>query len=202
MARARISKQLPQEPTAFEIEAFFTFSTDERAAIEARRRPELQLGLALLIGFLRLGGRLLDAVRIVPAVLWQHLSAQLSIAPPGLASRRALYRRAQTLREHHQIGCEALGFRWFTEHKRRALLHAIREELLCIGDRHRLLRFARRWMYEHHLIFVHERQLRSMIATAMHQYMKRNWQDKFAPQLKSHCATAGAKKLSSRTPAP
>ena len=45
-------KQLPRELSAFEIEAFFTFSEAERATIETRRRPELQLGLALQIGFL------------------------------------------------------------------------------------------------------------------------------------------------------
>src|SRR5271157_158070 len=117
-----------------------------------------------------MSGRLLDSVRIVPPVLWWHLGAQLSIAPPELASLRALYRRAQTLREHHQIAREALGFRWVTEHERRELLPAIREELARTGDHNRLLRFARRWMYEHQLIVVYERQLRSMIRTAVHQY--------------------------------
>ena len=31
------------------------------------------LGLALQIGFLRMSGRLLDAVRIIPPLLWRHL---------------------------------------------------------------------------------------------------------------------------------
>src|SRR5450631_1952946 len=56
-------KQLPRELTAFEIEAFFTFTLAERQLIEDRRRPALKLGLALQIGFLRMCGRLLDAVR-------------------------------------------------------------------------------------------------------------------------------------------
>lgn len=163
-------KQLPRELSAFEIEAFFTFSEAERATIAARRRPALQLGLALQIGFLRMSGRLLDALRIVPPALWRHLGAQLSITPPELASLRALYQRAQTLREHHQIACKALGFRWASEHERLALLRAIREELARTGDRNRLLRFARQWMYEYQLIIVHERQLRSMIDEALHQF--------------------------------
>ena len=50
-------KQLPRELTAFEIEAFFNYTTTEREVIEARRRPELKLGLALQIGFLRMSGR-------------------------------------------------------------------------------------------------------------------------------------------------
>ena len=60
-------KRLPRDLTAFEVEAFFTFSVAERRVIEARRGPELKLGLALQIGFLRMSGRLLDALRIVPA---------------------------------------------------------------------------------------------------------------------------------------
>ncbi len=79
-------KQLPRELSAFEIEAFFTLSVAEPAVIEGRRRPELQLGLALQIGFLRLSGRQFDAVRIVPPMLWQYLGAQLAIAPPELAA--------------------------------------------------------------------------------------------------------------------
>lgn len=58
-----------------------------------------------------MSGRLLDAVRIVPPMLWRHLGVQLSITPPELTSLRALYQRAQTLRDHHQIACRTLGFR-------------------------------------------------------------------------------------------
>ncbi len=66
-------KHLPRELSGFEIEAFFTFTLAERQLIEERRRPALKLGLALQIGFLRMSGRLLDSVRIVPPALWRHL---------------------------------------------------------------------------------------------------------------------------------
>jgi hypothetical protein len=62
-------RRLPREVTAFEIEVFFQFSAAESRIIEERRRPELTLGLALQIGFLRMSGRLLDAVWIVPPLL-------------------------------------------------------------------------------------------------------------------------------------
>lgn len=55
-------KQLPRELTAFEIEAFFRFTPAEHQVIEERRRPELKLGLALQMGYLRMSGRVLDAV--------------------------------------------------------------------------------------------------------------------------------------------
>src|SRR6266403_3528826 len=62
-------KQIPRELTAFEIEVFFTFTASERQVIEQRRRAALKLGLALQIGFLRMSGRVLDAVRIVRSTI-------------------------------------------------------------------------------------------------------------------------------------
>jgi len=163
-------RHLPREVTAFEVEVFFQFSADEARIIEERRRPELKLGLALQIGFLRMSGRLLDAVRIVPPLLWRHLGERFGVAAPDLASLRAMYRRAPTLIEHQQAACDALGFQWLTDHHRRALVRALREELGRTDDRERLLGFARRWLYDHHLLIVHERRLRSMIAAARRQH--------------------------------
>jgi len=163
-------KQLPRELSAFELEAFFTFSEAELRVIKDRRGSELQLGLALQIGFLRMSGRLLDAVRIVPPVLWRHLGEKFSVPAPDLASLRAMYRRAPTLIEHQQLACEVLGFRWLSEQQRRALMQALRQELTRTFDRQQLLVFARRWLYDHRLIIMHERSLRSTIASATRQY--------------------------------
>jgi hypothetical protein len=90
-------KQIPRELTAFELEAFFTFTTTERQVIEQRRRSALKLGLALQIGFLRMSGRVVDAMRVVPAVLWRHLGEQFKVAAPDLASLRAMYGPGNTL---------------------------------------------------------------------------------------------------------
>lgn len=145
-------KQIPHELTAFEIEAFFTFTATERQVIEQRRRSALKLGLALQIGFLRMSGRLLDAVRIVPAVLWRHLGEQFTVAAPDLASLRAMYGRGNTLFEHQQLACEVLDFHWPSKQQRRALSSALRLELTRTRDRQQLLIFARRWLYEHRLL--------------------------------------------------
>jgi hypothetical protein len=163
-------RHLPREVTAFEVEVFFQFSAVEARIIEERRRPELKLGLALQIGFLRMSGRLLDAVRMVPPVLWRHLGARFGVAAPDLASLRAMYRRAPTLIEHQQLACDALGFQWLTGHHRRALVRVMRQERDRTDDREQLLGFARSWLYEHRLIIVHERLLRSMIAAARREH--------------------------------
>jgi hypothetical protein len=74
-----------REEIAFEVEVFFQFSAEAVRIIAERRRPELMLGLALQ-SFLRMSGRLLDAVAIVPPLLWRHLGERFGAAAPGLAS--------------------------------------------------------------------------------------------------------------------
>ena len=82
----------------------------------------MKLGLALQIGFLRMGGRLLDSVRIVPTALWRHLGQQFGAQTPDLASLRGMYRRHRTVYEHQELACTALGFHSLTEARRRALV--------------------------------------------------------------------------------
>jgi Domain of unknown function (DUF4158) len=89
-------RQLPKELSAFELQAFFTFSNVELELIQERRAATHKLGLALHIWFLRLSGRLLDAKRIVSAPLWRHLGAQLGVARLEMASLKALYERRHT----------------------------------------------------------------------------------------------------------
>ncbi len=91
-------RELPRDISDFEMKAFFTFDGAEREAINARRGDAHKLGLALHIGFLRMSGRLLYAFRVVPVALWRHLSEELGIATPDVASLRTLYGREKTLR--------------------------------------------------------------------------------------------------------
>ena len=162
------TRELPREISAFELEAFFTFSGAERQLIEQQRDRLLKLGLALQIGFLRMSGRLLIALQI--GNLWRHLGAQFNVEAPDLASLRALYRRGNTLFEQQQLACQALGFRWMSEHQRRYLVSRLREELRRTIDRDRLLLFARRWLYEHRFVIVHDRMLRKMIVASVQQF--------------------------------
>ena len=163
-------RSLPRDLSDFEIEAFFTFSEAERRIIEERRRPVLKLALALQIGFLRMSGRLLEAVRIVPPPLWRHLGEQFSVAAPDLASLRSMYHRRRTLFEHQEVACETLGFHWLSNAQRGALVRVVRDELTRTFDRQRLLQFARRWLYDHRLVVLRERELRALILQGLRQY--------------------------------
>src|SRR5258706_11290735 len=68
------------------------------------------------------------------------------------------------------LACETLGFHWLSEPRRRALVRVLRDELARTTDRQRLLQFARRWLYEHQLIALRERDLRTMIAKAIRSH--------------------------------
>ena len=67
---------LPRDLSDFEIEAFFTFSGNERRVIEERRGPALKIALALQIGFRRMTG--------ATAGSGAHGSASV-VAAPGYA---------------------------------------------------------------------------------------------------------------------
>ena len=91
-------REIPRELSEFELQAFFTFSSTERAWVQRRRGPALRLGLALHIGFVRMSGRPLDAFRVLPSECcpWRFsgTSAGSSIFPsptsrhcePGIAA--------------------------------------------------------------------------------------------------------------------
>lgn len=160
-------RDLPRELTDFELQAFFSFSQAELELISRRRGDNHKLGLALHIGFVRMSGRPLNSVRAVPPVLLRHLGQMLGITTPDLASLRALYARGRTLFDHQQQACEALGFAWMTEHQRRALVRVLRDEVTHSADRERLLLHARHWLYEHRLLIVHDRVIRSLVAVAL-----------------------------------
>ncbi len=162
-------RELPRDISDFEMKAFFTFDGAEREAINARRGEAHKLGLALHIGFLRMSGRLLYAFRVVPVALWRHLSEDLGIATPDVASLRTLYGREKTLFDHQQLACTILGFRWMSEHQRRALVRELRDEVARCADRDQLLVRARQWLYKNKLVIVHERAIRSLIASALTQ---------------------------------
>ena len=162
---------LPHDLSGFEIGAFFTYSEPERRVTDDERRtPALKLALALQIGFLRMTGRLLEALRVVPPVLWRHLGAQFDIEAPDLASLRTMYRRRRTLFEHQELACGVLGFHSIIEARCRALVRAINAELSRTSDRQRLLQFARRWLYDRQQIIPRERELRAYIAKAIRQH--------------------------------
>lgn len=101
----------PRTMSQVELDAFFTFSATERRHIHSRYKMSLRLAAALQLGFLKMTGRPLNAVRIVPPSVLQYLAAQLQVPAPTIASLRAMYRRRpRTLWEHQLWAMDTLHF--------------------------------------------------------------------------------------------
>ena len=82
---------LPRDLSGFEIETFFAYSESERHLIDDERRtPALKLALALQIGFLRMTGRLLEAVSIQAERRASGAGCEGSSRTCGDASRNCL----------------------------------------------------------------------------------------------------------------
>ncbi|WP_084733339.1 Tn3 family transposase [Sphingobium chungbukense] len=163
-------ERFPENLAEPEVAHFFSLSEDDRRAVHRRRRPLNRLGVALQIGFLRLTGAPLNSVEMIPPQVLAHLGAELGIAPPRLASIRALYRRHRTLFEHQVAAKQALGLRDLTEHGERALNGFLRREA---GDKFlvdELEQAARAWLRDHHYVQLPTRRLRSSASGARRHY--------------------------------
>jgi hypothetical protein len=96
---------------------------------------------------------------VVPISLWRHLSEELGIATPDETSLR------KTLFDHQQVACTILGFRWMSEHQRRSVVRELQDEVARCADRDQLLVRVRQRLYKNKLVIVHERAIRSLIAS-------------------------------------
>jgi hypothetical protein len=120
------------------------------------------LAVALQIGKLKMTGRPLDAFDSLPTAVLKHLSLELEIATPELASLRMLYSRHRTLYDHQTWAIQCLGFLPLTEHRQRMLGLRMREEAQQTFAIHRLVEFAKRWLYDRRIVLPADRLLRDL----------------------------------------
>jgi len=159
-------REFPADLTPFEIQYFFTFTPQERVAIASRYGDHHRLAAALHIGFLKMTGRTLDAFDTIPLPVLQHVQAHLGLQPPEPPSLRALYSRGQTLLAHQTWAAQLVGFRAFTDRRQRVLVMHLRREAATVVTLHRLVEFARRWLYEKRILLPADRRLRDLARTA------------------------------------
>lgn len=159
-------REIPPSLDDFELTTFFSFSAAELAAIRSLRKPLHRLALALQIGFLRMTGQTLSAFEQVPKELWTHLGLQLGVDAPEIGNLRSLYLgRPRTLADHQQLAYGCLGFQRITEHQQRYVVRWLRETMAGRADRRSLLPDLKRWFYEHRILLISDRELRSIIAS-------------------------------------
>ena len=158
--------EIPADLTEFEIRYFFTFTAMEQDAIFSRYGDHHRLAVALQIGKIKMTGRPLDAFDSLPTAVLKHLSTELNIASPELTSLRTLYGRHRTLYDHQAWAIQFLDFHPFTEHRQRMLGLRMQSEAHQTFTIHRLVEFAKRWLYDRQIIIPVDRLLRDLARTA------------------------------------
>ena len=160
----------PDALSAVEIEQLFRLERPSLPGCEARQTPLHRLALALHIGFLKMTGRPLNSVEILPEAVLAHLGRQLDETPPRLASIRALYRRRRTLFDHQEMAAELLGLDRIGTYAERWLIGYLRREAMTVFALDELVARARSWLVDHRYLLPNERQLRRWaVAARRHQ---------------------------------
>ena len=158
---------VPADLSEAEIRHFFTLEEEQATIVAHRRRDMNRFGLAIQIGFLRLAGRPLDPMRLIPPAVLACVAEQTGVAAPMIATLRAIYRRRRrTLFEHQQAAMQALGFRPCTPAAERALTAYLRKEARTVMDRGELVTQARAWLYDHRYLAPGKRRLDDLASAA------------------------------------
>lgn len=160
--------EFPKNLNDWEIEYFFTFKTQELEALKTRYKPLLRVAAAIQLGFLKMTGRGIEAIHVVPRKLLSHIGDQLGELAPTIASIRSLYsRRGRTLHDHRRWAVEFLKLSEPTERQERMLYARVKEMSNSLASIDRLILFARQWLYERKLLIPAERTLREMARRAL-----------------------------------
>jgi|SRR5579863_1526230 len=152
--------------TAAEIVEVFALDGDVAQVVGARRTSLTRLGLVLQIGFLRLTGRTLNSVQVIPPAVLASAGRAAGIAAPQLASIRSIYRRRMTLYHHQQAAMAALGFKDYGEASERALTGHLRRMATQCFDSTALIRQAMTWLYAHHWVLPGQSRIEDRVAAA------------------------------------
>ena len=159
---------VPKNIGPLEFQAFFTYSPTERTALSTLPKLALRLGAALQLGFLRMTGRPLDAVKVVPAALLKHIGQQLDLPAPNIATLRAIYlNRIRTLYAHQVLALGTLGFSRATDRQFQKLLPYLRDQATFATSVDNLVQLGKVWLYQHHFVYPGDRPIRDYARQAL-----------------------------------
>jgi TnpA family transposase len=159
--------RFPEALSALEIDQYFTPSAEELVAILQRRSDVNAIALGLQLGFLKLTGRLLNSVEIVPSAILIHLGVVIGCAVPQIASIRALYRRRRTLYDHQIYARNLLGRTEIGDHAKRGLTAYLRREAIGVFSVPGLITKAYIWCVEHDYILPRARDVHGAAVLAL-----------------------------------
>lgn len=157
---------VPASLTNAEIDFFFTPS-DQAWQIIARRRSSLsRMGLIIHIGFLRMTGRSLSTVDLIPSPVLACAARMAGMPAPQIATLRAIYRRRPTLFDHQNTAALALGLKPYGDQAVRHVTGFLRRQCGSVISRDELVRDARLWLYDRGYMLPGQRPLEKLAAAA------------------------------------
>lgn len=160
--------ECPNELTQFELDLFFSYTRDERAALRTRYKPQLRFGAALQLGFIKMAGCTMSTLNVVPRKLLAHIGEALGEAAPAIATLRAIYKkRRRTLYDHQAWAISVLGFADMAERQERMLTARLREEARTATSLDLMIEYARDWMFERKLLIPSRRRLLDLARRAL-----------------------------------
>ena len=157
----------PKTLSAVEFQAFFTFSADELKAIRTRKKDGLRVAAAIQLGFLKMTGCPLSALRIIPPRLLSHVAAQLGSTPITIATLRGIYERSKTLYEHQWWAMQVLGFAKALPEQLRAISSYLTNEANYVSSVDALVERGKIWLYQRRYIAFSDRELRDFARQAL-----------------------------------
>jgi TnpA family transposase len=157
----------PETLTALELQRFFTPTTEEMTVVTQRRSETNRIAFALQLGYLKMTGRSLNSVDLVPVAILAHLGEVIGCAAPRIASIRALYRRRRTLFDHQAEAQKLLGRIEAGEHALRGLTAYLRREAIASYTVADLSEKARVWLIERNYLLPREREIRRNAVKAL-----------------------------------
>jgi Domain of unknown function (DUF4158) len=170
-------ESVPLSLTNAEVDFFFTPSSLACSMIARRSSAVIRLGLVIHIGFLRMTGRSLSAVDLIPAQVLVCAARHAGMAAPQIATLRAIYRRRMTLFAHQKIAATTVGLKPYGDQVSRHVTGFLRRQAGSVISRNELIRDARLWLYDHGYMLPRQRTLERLAAAAQTHALNRLKQD-------------------------
>lgn len=185
---------VPPSLTEAEIDFFFTLPDTAWQIIARRRSPLSRMGLIIHIGFLRMTGRSLSSVDLIPAPVLACAARQAGMPAPHIATLRAIYRRRPTLFDHQNTAARARGLKPSGDQAIRHVTGFLRRQCRSVISRDELVRDARLWLYDHDHMLPGQRP-REKLAVAAQTYALNQLKEAITKQLHPVTPTTWASEL-------
>ena len=157
---------LPSRLSDFDREQFFELSLADVEAIRTQFRADHRLPAALMVLFMRVSGRPLAGLSVLPRNLLRHAAQAVGVTPPSIASLRSIYLRTQTLYQHQLWAKTCLGLRKYEANDQAELAAAMHVQANDAAHPDELVQAANQWFFARRVLIPGRRRLQDLARDA------------------------------------